>query len=307
MSAVLPASTPVWAMAPADAQARCRTFLRAQLAASGRRGLVVGLSGGIDSAVAAALAVDALGADRVTGIMMPYATSSADSLADAQAVAETLGLATEKVDITPMADAFLASVPDSERVRRGNVMARCRMIVLYDRSAQRDALVLGTGNRTEALLGYTTMYGDNACALNPLGQLYKTEVRLLAAHFGLPSNVLTKAPSADLWAGQADEDELGVSYAEVDRLLHHLVDERLGERQLAALGFAPALVARISARVCAMAFKRRLPPVAEMSGRVDPDATPGDAGLGAADLDAAALDAAALEARARAGGGGASS
>jgi NAD+ synthase len=298
MSAVPPALTPVWAIAPADAVDRCRIFLRAQLAASGRRGLVVGLSGGIDSAVAAALAVEALGADKVKGVMMPYATSSAASLTDAQAVAESLGLAVEKVDITPMAAAFLASVPESERVRRGNVMARCRMIVLYDWSAQRDALVLGTGNRTEALLGYTTMYGDNACALNPLGQLYKTEVRLLAAHCGLPSNVLTKAPSADLWEGQADEDELGVSYAEVDRLLHHLVDERLGERQLAALGFAPALVTRIAARVRAMAFKRRLPPVAGMPGRVDPDAVAGDVG---------ARDAAALDVLARLGNDGAAS
>jgi NAD+ synthase len=149
------------------------------------------------------------------------------------------------------------------------------MIVLYDCSARDDALVLGTGNRTEGLLGYTTMYGDNACALNPLGQLYKTEVRLLAADFGLPRAVLDKAPSADLWAGQADEDELGIRYAEVDRLLHHLVDEGLGERQLAALGFAPSLITRIVTRVRAMAFKRRLPPVAAMPGRVDPDRAAG--------------------------------
>ena len=208
--------------------------------------------------------------------MLPYATSSAASLVDAQAVASCLGMAVEKVDITPMADAFLAGIPAGERVRRGNVMARCRMVVLYDRSARDDALVLGTGNRTEGLLGYTTMYGDNACALNPIGQLYKTEVRLLAAHLGLPAAVLTKAPSADLWEGQADEDELGVTYAEVDRLLHALVDDRLGERQLAALGFEPALVARVTARVKAMAFKRRLPPVAAMPGRPDPDA--GDPG-----------------------------
>lgn len=287
MSAALPAPPPVWAIAPADALDRCRTFLRAQLAASGRRRLVVGLSGGIDSAVAAALAVEALGADQVTGLMMPYATSSAASVTDAQAVAKGLGLAVEKVDITPMAAAFLALVPESERVRRGNVMARCRMIVLYDRSAQLDALVLGTGNRTESLLGYTTLYGDSACALNPLGQLYKTEVRLLAAHCGLPASVLTKAPSADLWEGQSDEDELGVSYAEVDRLLHHLVDERLGQRQLAALGFAPALVTRIAARVRAMAFKRRLPPVADMPGRADPDAAGVDAVARVADDGAA--------------------
>jgi NAD+ synthase len=272
MSAATPAPAPGWAIDPAAAQEICSSFLRDQLLASGHRNLVVGLSGGIDSAVAAGLAVAALGADRVRGIMMPYATSSAASLVDAQAVADRLGLVVEKVDITPMADAFLAGVPAGERVRRGNVMARCRMVVLYDRSARDDALVLGTGNRTEGLLGYTTMYGDNACALNPIGQLYKTEVRLLAAHMGLPDAVLTKAPSADLWEGQADEDELGVTYAEVDRLLHAMVDDGLGERQLAALGFAPDLVARVASRVGAMAFKRRLPSVAAMPGRPDPDA-----------------------------------
>ncbi len=276
MSAAVPDSVPAWAIPPAAAQESCGAFLREQMQASGHRNLVIGLSGGIDSAVAAGLAVAALGADRVRGVMLPYATSSAASLVDAQAVASCLGMAVEKVDITPMADAFLAGIPAGERVRRGNVMARCRMVVLYDRSARDDALVLGTGNRTEGLLGYTTMYGDNACALNPIGQLYKTEVRLLAAHLGLPAAVLTKAPSADLWEGQADEDELGVTYAEVDRLLHALVDDRLGERQLAALGFEPALVARVTARVKAMAFKRRLPPVAAMPGRPDPDA--GDPG-----------------------------
>lgn len=272
MHPATPAPAPSWAIAPDQALERCTAFLRDQLAASGRRGFVIGLSGGIDSAVAAGLAVAALGPDRVSGVMLPYATSSAASLVDAQAVADCLGMAVEKVDITPMADAFLAGVPAGERVRRGNVMARCRMVVLYDRSARDDALVLGTGNRTEGLLGYTTMYGDNACALNPIGQLYKTEVRLLAKHLGLPEAVLVKAPSADLWEGQADEDELGVTYAEVDRLLHALVDDGLGERQLAALGFAPGLVARVAARVRAMAFKRRLPPVAAMPGRPDPDA-----------------------------------
>jgi len=277
-----PAPTPAWVLPTDLVRARCCEFLRMELAASGRRGLVVGLSGGIDSAVAAALAVEALGPDRVRGYMLPYATSSAASVADAQAVAACLGLPVERLDITPMADAFLAGIPEAERVRRGNVMARCRMIVLYDRSAADDALVLGTGNRTEGLLGYTTLYGDNACGLNPLGQLYKTEVRLLAAAYGLPETVRTKAPSADLWAGQSDEDELGVTYAEVDRLLHHLVDEGLGERQLASLGFSPALVAGVAARVRAMAFKRRLPPVAAMPGRADPDAARGAGGDGKA-------------------------
>ena len=266
---------------PAFAVAQCGEFIRATLAASGRRNLVVGLSGGIDSAVAAGLAVQAVGADRVHGVMMPYRTSSAASLTDGQAVADTLGLTVEKVAITPMADAFLAAADTEDRVRRGNIMARCRMVVLYDRSARDDALVLGTGNRTEGLLGYTTMYGDNACALNPIGQLYKTEIRALCSHLGLPDSVLTKAPSADLWEGQADEDELGLTYADVDRLLVHMVDEGLGVRQLTALGFAEELVRRVRQRVRAMAFKRQSPPVCLFPGRLDPDRPEADFGVGA--------------------------
>ncbi len=250
---------------------RCNGFIRAAVAAAGRDSLVVGLSGGIDSAVAAGLAVQALGADKVRGVMMPYQTSSEASLTDAIAVADCLGLATEKVEITAMAEAFLTEMATDDRIRRGNIMARCRMVVLYDRSARDGSLVLGTGNRTEALLGYTTLYGDSACALNPVGQMYKTEVRALCAHLGLPEAVLTKAPSADLWEGQADEDELGVTYEEVDRLLVHMVDQQLGLRQLIALGFAEELVSRVQQRVQQMAFKRISPPVCSLPGRRNPD------------------------------------
>ncbi|MFO7608899.1 MAG: NAD+ synthase [Candidatus Krumholzibacteriia bacterium] len=265
------ADRPAWAIAPENAAGRCGDFIRATLEAAGHGRLVVGLSGGIDSAVAAGLAARAVGPQNVLGVLMPYATSSAASVTDAAAVAAVLGLRTETVPITPMVDAFLAAMPGADPVRRGNVMARCRMVVLYDRSARDQALVLGTGNRTEALLGYTTLYGDSACALNPIGQLYKTEVRLLGAWLGLPPAVLAKAPSADLWEGQADEDELGFTYAEADGLLHHLVDQELGPRRLQALGYNPALVERIAARMAAMAFKRRQPPVAEFPGRRDPD------------------------------------
>lgn len=256
---------------PAVASERCGAFIRETLAAAGHDSLVVGLSGGIDSAVAAGLAVRALGAEKVRGVMMPYRSSSAASVTDAEAVAGGLGMATETVEISPMAGAFLAEMSCDDRIRRGNVMARCRMIVLYDRSARDGSLVLGTGNRTEGLLGYTTMYGDNACALNPIGQLYKTEIRALCAHLGLPEAVLTKAPSADLWDGQADEDELGVTYEEVDRLLVHMVDEGLGARQLQTLGFAEELIVRVRGRMRATAFKRALPPVCPFPGRVDPD------------------------------------
>lgn len=261
---------PDWAVAPAEAADRCSAFIRATLEAAGRESLVIGLSGGIDSAVSAGLAVRALGADNVLGVMLPYATSSTASVDDALAVASAVGIKTEKIEITPMADAFLADIPATELVRRGNVMARCRMIVLYDISARDGSLVLGTGNRTEDLLGYTTMYGDNACALNPLGQLYKTEIRLLARELGLPEAVLTKAPSADLWEGQADEDELGYTYAEADSLLVHMVDQGLGPKQLETLGFASDLIGRMAGRVKAMAFKRTAAPVAEFSGRAEP-------------------------------------
>jgi len=262
---------PAWAIDPAVAAERGAAFVAGTVANAGADGVVIGLSGGIDSAVSAALAVRALGPGRVHAGRLPYRTSSPDSLADAAAVAAVLGLVTETVEITPLVDAFLAQRPAADPIRRGNVMARMRMIVLYDASQVLGRLVLGTGNRTEWLLGYTTLHGDAACGLNPLGQLYKTEIRLLAEHLGLPREVLQKAPSADLWEGQADEDELGFTYFEADRLLHHLVDEGLEPRQLAALGFAPALIDRIRARVRAQAFKRRLPPVCSF-GRPAPDA-----------------------------------
>ncbi len=262
---------PEWAYDPAMAAEHCGAFLKDTLERAGLDRLVIGLSGGIDSAVSAGLAVRALGADKVLGVMLPYTSSSEASLTDAAAVAANLGIRTEKVSIAPMADAFLADIPADALLRRGNVMARCRMIVLYDRSARDGALVLGTGNRTESLLGYTTMFGDNACGLNPLAHLYKTEVRLLSAWLELPESVLTKAPSADLWTGQSDEEELGFTYTEVDELLHAMVDRRLDDAALLEAGFAAEFVQRVRTRMQAMAFKRHLAPIAEFAGRLDPD------------------------------------
>ncbi len=264
---------PDWAFDPAMACENCSEFIRSTLADAGLNKLVLGLSGGIDSAVAAGLAVRALGPENVLGIMMPYSTSSAASLTDAEAVAANLGMKTEKVSIATMADAFLKDIPADDLVRRGNIMARCRMVVLYDRSARDGSLVLGTGNRTEALLGYTTLFGDSACALNPIGQLYKTEIRLLSAWLQLPDSVLTKAPSADLWEGQSDEDELGFSYADVDHLLHAMIDLGQSTENLVANGFAADFVNRVRQRVQAMAFKRRLAPMADFSGRKNADFT----------------------------------
>lgn len=262
---------PEWALDPAAAASRCAAFIAETVAAAGRRGVVVGLSGGIDSAVAAALAVRGLGPDRVQALCLPHATSDPRSLEDALAVAAFLGLAARTLPITPVVDACLAVCPDADPVRRGNIMARVRMIMLFDASQAGRTLVLGTGNRTEQLLGYTTLYGDAACGLNPLGQLYKAEVRALAYYLDLPQQVIDKAPSADLWAGQADEDELGFTYEQADRLLHLHLDEGLQPRQLAALGLDPALVDKVLARLRGQAFKRRLPPVCDF-GRRWPDA-----------------------------------
>lgn len=270
MTATSRSPEPDWTIAPARATEACVSFIRATMADTGLDGVVVGLSGGIDSAVAAALAVKALGPERVHALRLPYRTSSQASLHDAAAVADVLGLDAQTFDITPVVDAFLAHHADADAVRRGNVMARMRMIALFDASQVRRALVLGTGNRTEWLLGYTTLHGDAACGFNPIGQLYKTEIRLLAGHLGLPAAVLEKAPSADLWEGQSDEDELGFTYAEADRLLHHMVDEGLAPRQLASLGFAPEVIERVATRLRSQAFKRVPPPVCDLA-RPHPD------------------------------------
>lgn len=260
-----------WLIPPARAEHGTVAFLRATVAAAGARGVVIGLSGGIDSAVSAALAVRALGAGAVLGVCLPYRTSSPDSLADAELVAAALGIRAERRDITDLADAYLREIPPEAALRRGNVMARCRMIVLYDLSARDGTLVLGTGNRTETMLGYATLHGDAAFGLNPLGDLYKAEVRALARHLGLPARVIEKAPSADLWAGQTDEDELGFTYEQADLLLHHMVDLGLDDGRLAALGFAPELVATVRDRVRAQAFKWLPVPTATFPGRPLPD------------------------------------
>jgi NAD+ synthase len=242
-------------------------FLRDETRGAGFQRAVLGLSGGVDSAVCAFLAADALGVKNVLGVLMPHQGSSADSLRDANVVAETLGMRTEVVDITPMVDPYLNKDGAMDRVRAGNVMARQRMIVLYDISQRDHALVFGTSNKTELLLGYGTLHGDMACAINPLGDLYKTQIWQLAGAIGVPSGIVAKAPSADLWAGQTDEGELGFTYAEVDRLLYAMVDERRTDDELAAAGFAPAFIATVRRRLAANQFKRRPPLIAKISGR----------------------------------------
>lgn len=241
-------------------------FIRERMAAASRDAGVIGLSGGIDSAVSAFLAARAVGPSNLTAFMLPYRTSSEQSLADALSVAEALGVAHEVIEITPMVDAYFARYPDAPRLRRANMMARQRMAVLYDQSERLDALVVGTGNLTEALLGYTTLWGDMACAFNPIGDLYKTQVRRLAAHLGVPDAVRTKAPTADLWQGQTDEGELGFTYETADRILALMYDDGLSVEQITARGFDGRIVARVAAMVAGSAFKRRMPPAPALRG-----------------------------------------
>ncbi len=241
--------------------------LQQEITKVGASRAVVGLSGGVDSAVSAALAARALGPEAVTGIMMPYATSSPESLADARAVADTTGIDTRVVEITDQIDAYFARVGDADKLRRGNKMARERMTILYDVSAELGALVVGTSNKTELLLGYGTLHGDMASAVNPIGDLYKTQVWGLAERLGLPASVVEKAPTADLWEGQTDEQELGFGYRKVDQLLYWLIDERCAHRELVAMGFDADFVERVASMVRHSQFKRRLPIIAKVSNR----------------------------------------
>lgn len=242
-------------------------FLRDAVTKAGFERAVIGLSGGLDSALAAFLIAEALGPENVLALRMPYRASSQASLDDAQAVIDALGVRSDTVDITPMVDPLLARFPDAARVRQGNIMARMRMIVLFDQSAAFDALVIGTSNKTEFLLGYTTIYGDNAAAVQPIADLYKTQVRQLARALSLPPQVIEKPPSADLWAGQTDEADLGFSYEQADQLLYLLVDERYTVDEAAAEGFERALVERVWRRVRLNHYKRTMPSVAKLSRR----------------------------------------
>ena len=242
-------------------------FIHKEITRSGFSRAVIGLSGGLDSALSCWLAAEALGPQNVLAVRMPYRTSSQESLDHAQLVIEALGVQSLTLPISEMADPLIAQFPEMNAMRKGNIMARLRMVVLYDQSAAFNGLVVGTGNKTEILLGYSTLYGDSACALNPLGDLYKTQVRQLSRELGIPEVILEKAPTAYLWAGQTDEGELGYTYAEVDRLLYLLVDERFTPAECVEAGFGEAFVHSVVERVRRNQFKRILPPIAKISNR----------------------------------------
>jgi NAD+ synthase len=255
---------------PAVARRILVEFIHDEICRTGLSRAVVALSGGIDSALSCALAAEALGPQNVLAICMPYASSSPASLADAQLVIQQTGVQSETFEITAMVQPLIDSLPATtanSRKRAGNAMARARMIVLYDRSAGFNGLVVGTGNKTEILLGYTTLFGDSASAVNPLGDLYKTQVRQLARHMQLPAPVQEKAPSADLWIGQTDEGELGFTYEQVDQLLYLLVDQRYQPDECVSAGFEAEFVKQVIDQIRRNQFKRMLPTIAKLSNR----------------------------------------
>lgn len=247
-------------------------FLREEVTKAGFQRVIFGLSGGIDSALVAYLAVHALGRENAIAVLMPYQTSSQSSLSDANAVVEDLQIQAHMVPITPSVDAYFAQMDSllgegASKLRRGNRMARERMSTLFDLSAYYGALVLGTSNKTELLLGYGTQFGDMASALNPIGDLYKTQVRQLSKALGVPESILSKPPSADLWEDQTDEQELGFTYEQADELLYSLVDLRYAPERLILDGVSPGLVELIVKRIMRNHYKRKPPIIAKLSGR----------------------------------------
>jgi NAD+ synthase len=252
---------------PEVAQLVLTQFLVNEITKAGFSKAVLGLSGGIDSALSCYLAVKALGAENVLALRLPYKSSSTESLEHAGLVIKDLGITSETVEITGMVDALDAATPDMTPYRLGNVMARARMTVLYDRSMSWNGLVIGTSNKTELLLGYGTIFGDLASAVNPIGDLYKTQVRQLARAMGVPAPIIDKAPSADLIPGQTDEDDLGFTYAAVDKLLYLMVDERFSVAEVIAEGFSREMVKRVLQLVRQAQYKRALPIIPKISSR----------------------------------------
>jgi NAD+ synthase len=270
MSAPANLSEPVFAplrINPELVRAILVGFVRNEIRKVGFERVILGLSGGVDSSLVATLAAEALGPANVLALIMPYRTSDPNSKGDALQVAGQLGIEHREIDISPQVDAYFERFPDADQKRRGNKMARERMSILYDQSWSWRALVIGTSNKTELLLGYGTIYGDMASAINPIGDLYKTQVWQLADALGVPTAIVQKAPSADLWTGQSDETELGFQYRMIDQLLYYLVERRYAVDELERLGFDEGFIENIMRRIRDNQYKRRLPVIAKLSSR----------------------------------------
>ena len=242
-------------------------FIKSEVTRVGFTRAVINLSGGLDSALSCVLAAQALGAENVLALRLPYRTSSPDSLEHAQLMIDQFKVQSETIDISDIVDPLVSRDPNISNTRKGNIMARARMIALYDQTEVFKGLPIGTSNKTEILLGYTTMWGDMASALNPIGDLYKTQVRQLSRALGVPLAIIDKPPSADLWMGQTDEGELGFTYEEVDRLLYLLVDQRYSQQECVEEGFEEKFVNLVVTRIRRNQFKRMMPPIAKLSNR----------------------------------------
>ena len=247
-------------------------FIREEFHKAGFTKAVIGISGGVDSALSAFLAVMALGKENVIGISMPYKTSSKSSIEDARLVAKVLEIEFHEIDITPQVDAYYERFVDADNIRRGNKMARERMSILYDFAHWKGALVLGTSNKSELLIGYSTRWGDGAHDINPLGDLYKTQVWEMAEFVGVPERIVKKKPSADLWPGQTDEGEIGFSYHLLDQILVGYVDLRLREEELIKAGYSEQVVKKVLKMVQRSQYKRKVPIICKIAQRtVDKD------------------------------------
>ncbi len=239
-------------------------FLRESFKKAGFSKAVLGLSGGIDSALVAYLLRDALGKENVLAIMMPYKSSNPDSLNHAKLVVEDLGINSKTIEITDMIDAYFKNEEEATSLRMGNKMARERMSILFDYSSKENALVVGTSNKTEIYLGYSTQFGDSACALNPIGDLYKTNIWDLSRYLKIPNELIEKKPSADLWEGQTDEQEMGLTYKEADQVLYRMLEENKKVEEVLAEGFNKDLVDNIVRRMNRSEYKRRMPLIAKI-------------------------------------------
>ena len=239
-------------------------FLRENFKKAGFSKAVLGLSGGIDSALVAYLLRDALGKENVLAIMMPYKSSNPDSLNHAKLVIEDLKINAKSIEITDMIDAYFKNEKEASSLRMGNKMARERMSILFDYSSKENALVVGTSNKTEIYLGYSTQFGDSACALNPIGDLYKTNIWDLSRYLKIPNELIEKKPSADLWEGQTDEQEMGLTYKEADQVLYRMLEENKTVKEILAEGFSKDLVDNIVRRMNRSEYKRRMPLIAKI-------------------------------------------